>query len=143
MSMRQFRGLDYSQDDIVSMLNAVEEARDVMIGTREWRTAHPGKMYFESSPRAKCLNNAKRCYGLNSMVQQPRQVEGPPAALKTANDQPDEDQHNIRAYLQVTMHLVSTESVPTFLSIGFDTYQRGGLGKTRPSVAYRCVSSLR
>jgi hypothetical protein len=103
--MKQFCDAGVSHSDIVAMLDEVERARELMMGTRMWRSANPGKVYFEQSPRAESLKNAKRCYGLNNMVQQPRQVEGPPAALKTVDQEPDEYQIAVSGYLRVRLPL--------------------------------------
>jgi hypothetical protein len=103
-NMTQFCSAGVDHADIIAMLNEVERTRELMMGSREWRTVNPGKVYFESSPRAEPLGNAKRCYGLNNMVQQPRQVEGPPAALKTIDGEPDELQLAVSAYIRVRLY---------------------------------------
>ncbi|KAI0091813.1 hypothetical protein BDY19DRAFT_904411 [Irpex rosettiformis] len=91
----------YTLEDIIQMLDDVEKARDAMLGTREDRTTTPGKVLFERHWRAQSLQNAPRCYGMNSMVQQPKQVEGPPAPLKTVDNEHDEYQEMVNELLRV------------------------------------------
>ncbi|KAI0091806.1 hypothetical protein BDY19DRAFT_991480 [Irpex rosettiformis] len=95
----------YTQEDIIKMLDDVDAARKTMLGTREERAKTPGKVSFEHHWRAQSLNNAPRCYGMNSMVQQPRQVEGPPAPLKTTDNEADEYQRMVHGYLLATTKL--------------------------------------
>ncbi|KAI0683433.1 hypothetical protein BC835DRAFT_1423272 [Cytidiella melzeri] len=87
------------------MLDDVEQAKDVMLGSHERRVKMKGVLAFESSRRAKPMKNAPRCYGLNSMVQQPHNLESPPAPLKTRDNEHDWCQLNVNCYLAATTAL--------------------------------------
>ncbi|KAI0683760.1 hypothetical protein BC835DRAFT_1524140 [Cytidiella melzeri] len=87
------------------MLDDVEQAKDVMLGSRNRRVKMKGVLAFESSRRAKPMKNAPRCYSLNNMVQQPRNLESPPAPLKTRDNEHDWYQLNVNRYLAATTAL--------------------------------------
>ncbi|KAI0683206.1 hypothetical protein BC835DRAFT_1423537 [Cytidiella melzeri] len=87
------------------MLDDVEQTKDVMLGSRDRRVKMKGVLAFESSRRAKPMKTAPRCYGLNNMVQQPRNLESPPAPLKTRDDEHDWYQLNVNRYLAATTAL--------------------------------------
>ncbi|KAI0083298.1 hypothetical protein BDY19DRAFT_910704 [Irpex rosettiformis] len=91
-------GSKYTIADVVARIDAYEEARDALLGSRVLRVKNKGKAAFEMDPRAEPVSNGPRCYPFNSMVQRTRQVEGPPATLKTVYNTPDEYQHKIQAY---------------------------------------------
>ncbi|KAI0688287.1 hypothetical protein BC835DRAFT_1419293 [Cytidiella melzeri] len=93
------------QEHFSRMLDDVEQAKDVMLGSRDRRVKMKGVLAFESSRRAKPMKNAPRCYSLNNMVQQPRNLESPPAPLKTRDDEHDWYQLNVNCYLAATTAL--------------------------------------
>lgn len=101
--MAQLCASKYTHAEIIRMLDDVRDARDAMLGSREKRMQTPGQVSFELDPRAEPLRNAPRCFGANNMVQQPRQLEGPPANLKTVNNEPDEYQVTINRYVRVSL----------------------------------------
>lgn len=94
-------GSKYGHEELVRRLDAYEAARDVLLGSRAIRATNDGKAAFEMDPRAKPTKDAPRCYPFNSMVQRPRRVEGPPACLKTIDNEYDQHQLNIQRYSQV------------------------------------------
>ncbi|KAI0084503.1 hypothetical protein BDY19DRAFT_997719 [Irpex rosettiformis] len=102
--MQLVRG-GYTLDDILEMLDNVEKARNVMLRSREDRMKTSGKVAFEQHWRAQPLQNAPRCYGMNSMVQQPKQVEGPSAPLKTVDNEHDEYQEMVNELLRAATRL--------------------------------------
>ncbi|KAI0734354.1 hypothetical protein BC629DRAFT_1600858 [Irpex lacteus] len=91
-------GSKYSHEELVRRFDAYEAARDALLGHRSVRASNDGKAIFELDPRAQPIKDAPRCYPFNSMVQRPRQVEGPAACLKTVDNEYDEHQINIRRY---------------------------------------------
>ncbi|KAI0083660.1 hypothetical protein BDY19DRAFT_910432 [Irpex rosettiformis] len=91
-------GSKYTQADVIARIDAFEEARDALLGPRALRVKNRGKAAFEMDPRAEPVSNGPRCYPFNSMVQRTRQVEGPPATLKTLNNTPDDYQRNVQRY---------------------------------------------
>jgi hypothetical protein len=91
----------YCPKDFQDMCQEVTEARNAILGTHDERKASPGKVAFEHHPRAEPINNAPRCYGFSSMVQQPRQLGGPPASLKVIDDALDDFQTRVSRYTQV------------------------------------------
>ncbi|KAI0681800.1 hypothetical protein BC835DRAFT_1524625 [Cytidiella melzeri] len=93
------------QEHFSRMLDDVEQAKDVMLGSRDRHVKMKGVLAFESSRRAKPMKNAPRCYGLNNMVQQPRNLESPPAPLKTRDNEHDWYQLNVNRYLAATTAL--------------------------------------
>ena len=92
----------YTREDVLALLARILEARDKMLGPREYRELRKGRAAFEGHSRAQPLSNAPRCYGLNNMVQQPRMIQGPPAALKMQGSVQDEYQHMVGSYLRVS-----------------------------------------
>ncbi|KAI0793096.1 hypothetical protein BC629DRAFT_1592997 [Irpex lacteus] len=92
------QGSVYDHAYVVRCLQEFHEAREDMLGRRNDRTANDGKAAFEMDPRAQPVSDGPRCYPFNSMVQRQRQVEGPPATLKTIDNSPDEQQRRVHRY---------------------------------------------
>ncbi len=105
-------GSQYSHEEVVRRIDAYEAARKALLGSRPVRAANNGKAAFETDPRAQPMKDAPRCYPFNSMVQRPRQVEGPPACLKTLDNEYDEHQLNIQRYSLVCscLFIINTAS---------------------------------
>ncbi|KAI0083069.1 hypothetical protein BDY19DRAFT_998891 [Irpex rosettiformis] len=85
----------WTHADIAEAVRELRVSRDDVLGSREDRV-RTGKTAFELDPRAKPMKNGPQCFPLNNMVQQARQVEGPPAALKTVDN--TSDAHQIRTH---------------------------------------------
>ncbi|KAI0083169.1 hypothetical protein BDY19DRAFT_998784 [Irpex rosettiformis] len=98
-NMRQLENLGmYKHQQIVALIDEYDAARLDLIGSREFRVDNGGKAWFEVQDRAEPVRGGPWCYGFNSMVQRPRRVEGPPAALRTVDNTPDEYQLNVNRY---------------------------------------------
>ncbi|KAI0337020.1 hypothetical protein BDW22DRAFT_1433650 [Trametopsis cervina] len=89
----------YSRADLLEMLIQVDFSRELALGSREDREKD-GKTSFERSGRAEPVGGSQRCYGVTHMVQRPRQVTSPPAALKMNSHTPDAGQEMIRQLVQ-------------------------------------------
>lgn len=111
-------GSKYTIDDVVSRIVDYEAAREELLGLKSLRKANAGKAAFELDPRAQPVANGPRCYPFSSMVQRPRQVEGPPAALKTIDNCHDAHQINIRRY-SLVRELMNTYFAWTFVLMTF------------------------
>ncbi|KAI0086699.1 hypothetical protein BDY19DRAFT_908118 [Irpex rosettiformis] len=85
----------WTHGDIADAIRELMVARNDVLGSRADRVS-TGKTAFELDPRAKPMKNGPQCFPLNNMVQQARQVEGPPAALKTVYNTPDT--HQLRTH---------------------------------------------
>ena len=99
----KFKEQGYEESDVVRMIDDVIKSRNALLGPRNQRQG--GKAMFEQHWRAQPLDGTERCYGMCSMVQQPRSLAGPPAPLKTSEKGPDEYQQNVHEYLRVSLVL--------------------------------------
>lgn len=93
----------YTIDDVSRHISEYEDAREELIGEQPVRQANTGKAVFELDPHAQPVANGPRCYPFGSMVQRPRQVEGPPASLKTIDGRLDAHQRTICCYSLVRL----------------------------------------
>lgn len=94
--------MGYTHDDVAKMIKDVEDARESLLGSRPNRVTNKGYAEFELHPRAEPLNNAKRCYGLNNMVQRQKRLSSTPRSLKTYDDDRDPYQMMINLFCIVS-----------------------------------------
>ncbi len=99
-----FQAMGYTPSDIAAMVKEVQDVREEMLGTCDERIANRGRARFEMHPRSESMKNAKRCYGLNNMVQKTRKVESTPRSLKTYNDERDDHQILVNRFCCVSLN---------------------------------------